>query len=106
MAIATTMFFTGIDPLTMEPVPVARDLRDKRMMKALLYYWDESHHDLAREALKKAGRQDLIGHGPRCLVPPPGRVRPPAAPGGLNRKAGRREGLGGRETQKRRGRGG
>ena len=37
MAIATTMFFTGIDPLTMEPVPVVRDLREKRMMKALLY---------------------------------------------------------------------
>ena len=70
MAIATTMYVTGIDPLTNEPVPVVRDLREKRMMKALLYWWDETHHGLAREALLKAGRADLIGHGPSCLVPP------------------------------------
>jgi uncharacterized radical SAM protein YgiQ len=70
MAIATTMFFTGIDPLTMEPVPVVRDLREKKLMKALLYYWDPEQQPLAREALVRAGRRDLIGHGPRCLVPP------------------------------------
>ncbi len=70
MAIATTMYVTGIDPLTQQPVPVVRDLREKRMMKALLYWWDEAHHDLAREALAKAGRADLIGHGPNALVPP------------------------------------
>src|SRR5580698_3142564 len=70
MAVATTMFHTGIDPLTNQPVPVVRDLREKRMMKALLYWWDETHHELAREALAKAGRADLIGHGNHCLVPP------------------------------------
>jgi uncharacterized radical SAM protein YgiQ len=76
MAIATAMYFTGIDPLTMEPVPVVRDLREKRMMKALLYWWDEAHHPLAREALRKAGRTDLIGRAPSCLVPPePGAPR-------------------------------
>jgi uncharacterized radical SAM protein YgiQ len=69
MAVATTMFYTGVDPLTMEPVYSARDLREKRMMKALLFYWDPAHHGLAREALLKAGRRDLIGHAPRCLVP-------------------------------------
>jgi uncharacterized radical SAM protein YgiQ len=72
MAIATAMYFTGIDPLTMQPVPVVRDLREKRMLKALLYWWDDTHHPLAREALRKAGRHDLIGRGPRCLVPPEG----------------------------------
>jgi uncharacterized radical SAM protein YgiQ len=72
MAIATTMFFTGIDPLTMEPVPVVRDLREKKLMKALLYYWDPEQQPLAREALLRAGRRDLIGHGSRCLVPPAG----------------------------------
>ena len=51
-------------------MPVVRDLREKRMMKALLYWWDEAHHELAREALRKAGRADLIGHGANCLVPP------------------------------------
>ena len=70
MAVATTMFYTGIDPLTMDPVYSATDLREKRMMKALLFYWDEQHWPLAREALKKAGRGDLIGTSPKCLVPP------------------------------------
>jgi len=106
MAIATTMFFTGIDPLTMEPVPVVRDLREKRMMKALLYYWDESQHELAREALRRAGRADLIGHGPRCLVPPArggnerASGRPRNAQGESNRKAGRREGWRGKEGRR------
>jgi uncharacterized radical SAM protein YgiQ len=70
MAIATAMYHTGIDPLTGKPVYTATDLREKRMMKALLFYWDKPHWPLAREALRKAQRQDLIGKGPRCLVPP------------------------------------
>ncbi|HXD23130.1 MAG TPA: DUF3362 domain-containing protein, partial [Gemmatimonadaceae bacterium] len=61
MAIATAMYFTGLDPLTGKPVHVARDLREKRMMKALLFYWDPQHWPLAREALIRAGRRDLIG---------------------------------------------
>jgi uncharacterized radical SAM protein YgiQ len=72
MAVATTMYFTGIDPLTGEPVYTARDLREKRMMKALVFYWDAQHWPLAREALRQAGRQDLIGRGPNALVPPEG----------------------------------
>ena len=72
MAVATAMFYTGIDPLTGEPVYTARDLREKRMMKALIFYWDAQHWPLAREALKKAGRADLIGRGPNALVPPEG----------------------------------
>ncbi len=72
MAVATTMFYTGIDPLTGEAVYTATDLREKRMMKALLFYWDKEHWPLAREALAKAGRRDLIGRGPRHLVPPEG----------------------------------
>jgi uncharacterized radical SAM protein YgiQ len=70
MAVATTMFYTGVDPLTMEPVYTATDLREKRMMKALLFWWDESSWELARDALTKAGRRDLIGRAPQCLVPP------------------------------------
>jgi uncharacterized radical SAM protein YgiQ len=86
MAMATAMFFTGIDPLTMEPVKVTRDLREKKLMKALLYWWDEEQQPLAREALRSAGRTDLIGKGPKCLVPPglvsrPSRIpRPPGNP--------------------------
>jgi uncharacterized radical SAM protein YgiQ len=80
MAVATTMYFTGIDPLTNEEVYTARDLREKRMMKALLFWWDEQHWPLAREALKKAGRGDLIGRAPHCLVPPEYGASTPRAP--------------------------
>ncbi|HEY8087638.1 MAG TPA: DUF3362 domain-containing protein, partial [Polyangiaceae bacterium] len=69
MAVATTMFHTGLDPLTMKPVYTATDLREKRMMKALIFWWDEASWPLAREALRKAGRGDLVGRGPHCLVP-------------------------------------
>ena len=69
MSMATTMYFTGIDPLTMKPVPVVRDLREKRLLKALLYWWDPEQQPLAREALRKAGRKDLIGSRPECLIP-------------------------------------
>ena len=72
MAIATTMFYTGVDPLTGEPVYTAREMREKRMMKALIFYWDAQHWPLAREALRKAGRADLIGRHPGALVPPEG----------------------------------
>jgi uncharacterized radical SAM protein YgiQ len=76
MAIATAMYHTGIDPLSGEPVPVVRDLREKRMMKALILWWDEAQWPLAREALRKAGRTDLIGKRPECLVPPDHGERP------------------------------
>jgi uncharacterized radical SAM protein YgiQ len=69
MAVATTMFYTGLDPLTNEPVYTAKDLREKRMMKALVFYWDPQHWPLARQALIEAGRRDLIGHGPNALIP-------------------------------------
>ncbi|HSU38169.1 MAG TPA: YgiQ family radical SAM protein [Polyangiaceae bacterium] len=70
MAVATAMYHTGIDPLSGEPVAVVRDLREKRLLKALILWWDPAQWKLAREALKKAGRADLIGRRPDCLVPP------------------------------------
>lgn len=70
MSIATTMYYTGLDPFSGESVPVARELRDKRLMKALIFWWDPEHWPLAREALKKAGRSELIGSGPAALIPP------------------------------------
>jgi len=81
MAVATTMYYTGIDPLTNEPVYTATDLREKRMMKALVFYWDEQHWPLAREALRAAGRSDLIGRAPHCLVPPEYGVTAPRGAG-------------------------
>ncbi|MEN0062667.1 MAG: YgiQ family radical SAM protein [Myxococcota bacterium] len=70
MSIASAMYWTGLDPLTMEPVEVARGLREKKLQKALLLYWNRDHWPLAREALRQAGREDLIGRGPNALVPP------------------------------------
>lgn len=70
MSMATSMYYTGRDPFTQASVYTAKSLRDKKLQKALLQYWDVSQHHLAREALKKAGRHDLIGSRPRCLVPP------------------------------------
>ena len=61
---------TGIDPLTMTPVYTATGLRAKKLQKALLLYWSPDQWPLAREALREAGRADLIGIGPDALVPP------------------------------------
>jgi len=77
MSIAACMYFTGIDPLKMEPVFTARGLKEKRLQKALLLYWNPEHWDDAREALTQAGRSDLIGRGPDALVPP-GSGAPPS----------------------------
>ena len=70
MSMATSMYHTGRDPMTREAVFTEKSLRGKRLQKALLLYWDPAQHDLAREALIKAGRRDLIGTRPGCLVPP------------------------------------
>jgi uncharacterized radical SAM protein YgiQ len=70
MSMATSMYVTGLDPFTQEPVYVAKSLREKRTQKALLQYWDVAQHDLAREALIKAKRGDLIGSTDSHLVPP------------------------------------
>ncbi|MDI1476078.1 YgiQ family radical SAM protein [Polyangium sp. y55x31] len=70
MSMATCMYYTGIDPFTKAPVYTAKEMHEKRLQKALLLYWDPAHHDEAREALIKAGRADLIGSKPHCLVPP------------------------------------
>jgi len=70
MSVAAAMYYTGVDPLDGQAVHVARGLREKKQQKALLLYWDPSHHELAREALREAGRTDLIGNGPEHLVPP------------------------------------
>jgi uncharacterized radical SAM protein YgiQ len=70
MSMATSMYHTGLDPFTGAPVYTAKDLKEKRLQKALLLYWDPAHHDEAREGLIQAGRRDLIGTRPGCLVPP------------------------------------
>ena len=70
MSMAACMYYSGYDPFTLEPVYTATGLREKKLQKALLLYWNPEQWPLAREALREAGREDLIGRGPRCLVPP------------------------------------
>jgi uncharacterized radical SAM protein YgiQ len=81
MSLAATMYWTGMDPLAWEPVYTAVGLREKKLQKALILYWDEAQWPLVREALEQAGRADLIGFGKDCLVPPErGGGRPVPAP--------------------------
>lgn len=69
-SLSTAMYYTGIHPITGESVYVARNGRDKAMQRALMQYKREENYDLVREALVKENRQDLIGFGPKCLIPP------------------------------------
>ena len=66
------MYYTGINPLDMKPVYVATDYHEKQLQRALLQYNRPQNADLVREALVKAGREDLIGFGEECLVRPAG----------------------------------
>ncbi len=68
--ISTCMYYTGLNPCTMEPVYVARNPHEKAMQRALIQYRDPKNHDLVREALVKTGRQDLIGFAKNCLIKP------------------------------------
>lgn len=72
--VATAMYYTGIDPLTEQPVYVPRGQRERRLQRALLQFWKPENYFLVRRALEQAGRTDLIGNGPHCLIP----SRPPA----------------------------
>ncbi len=68
--LSTCMYYTGLDPRTMKPVYVPRSPHEKAMQRALIQYRDPKLYDLVEEALKKAGRTDLIGYGPKCLIRP------------------------------------
>ena len=68
--ISTCMYYTGIDPLSMKSVYVARSPREKDMQRALLQWKNPAKRALVAAALEEAGREDLIGFGPECLVHP------------------------------------
>ncbi len=68
--ISTCMYYTGIDPITMKSVYVAKTFHEKAMQRALLQWKRPEKRRLVIEALKEAGREDLIGYGPECLVRP------------------------------------
>ena len=84
--LSTCMYYTGVDPRTMQKVYVPKSPHEKAMQRALIQYRNPELYDLVIEALHKAGRADLIGFGPKCLV------RPRQMRGsGNDKKAGRNE---------------
>ena len=68
--ISTVMYYTGLDPRTMQPVYVATNPHEKAMQRALIQYRSPKNYDLVHEALVKAGRTDLIGYDKNCLIRP------------------------------------
>ncbi len=68
--VSTCMYYTGLDPFTMKEVYVAKSPKEKAMQRALLQFKNPDNYKLVREALIAAGRNDLIGRSPKCLVPP------------------------------------
>jgi uncharacterized radical SAM protein YgiQ len=79
--VSTCMFYTGLDPYTMESVYVPRTPQEKAQQRALLQYFRPENRKLVLDALRKAGRTDLIGTGKHCLAAPL-----PASPAVRSRK--------------------
>jgi uncharacterized radical SAM protein YgiQ len=69
MDVATSMYYTGLDPRTLEPVTVAKKMRDRRLQRALLQFFKPENYFEVRQALSAAGRADLIGDGCDALIP-------------------------------------
>jgi uncharacterized radical SAM protein YgiQ len=67
--VATCMYYTGLDPMTKKPVTVAKNMRDRKMQRALMQFFKPANYFAVREALLQAGRADLIGSGCDCLIP-------------------------------------
>ncbi|MCR5668396.1 MAG: YgiQ family radical SAM protein [Lachnospiraceae bacterium] len=68
--VSTTMYYTGMDPFTLQPVYVAKDPHEKAMQRALIQYRNPENYELVKEALLKCHREDLIGFRPEFLIPP------------------------------------
>ena len=74
--ISSAMYYTGLDPRTMKPVYVPTNPHEKAMQRALIQYRSPKNYALVKEALERAGREDLIGFGKECLIRPPAGPRP------------------------------
>ena len=95
--VATCMYHTGLDPATMRPVYVPKGARERRLQRALLQFFMPENYPLVREALHQAGRADLIGDGPDCLIPshPPRAAERQATKATGSRKSGGSHAVGG-----------
>ena len=68
--VSTVMYYTGVDPRDMKPVYVCKNPHEKAMQRALIQYRNPKNYELVKEALLKAGREDLIGFDKKCLIRP------------------------------------
>ena len=68
--LSTCMYYTGIHPLTGEKVYVPKNPHEKAIQRALMQYKNPENRELILEGLKMTGRMDLVGFGPKCLIPP------------------------------------
>lgn len=68
MTVSTCMYYTGLDPFTDKKIYVARNKKEKAMQRALMHYRNPANYELVYEALKKAGRLDLVGNAHKCLI--------------------------------------
>jgi len=93
MDIATCMYWTGLDPLTMKPIETARRLRDRSVQRALMQFFKPENYFVVRKALLDADRPDLIGRGRLCLIP----ETPPYAAIEARRRAANRTARGARK---------
>lgn len=85
---STVMYYTGVDPVTMKPVYVCKNPHEKAMQRALIQYRNPKNYELVREALKLAGREDLIGYDKKCLIKP---RKPAGEPTNQQNKQGRQK---------------
>lgn len=67
---STCMYYTGLNPDTLEEIFVPKSKEEKRMQRALLQYRKKENYDIVHKALELAGRKDLIGFGANCLIKP------------------------------------
>jgi len=74
--LSTCMYYTGLDPFTMEKIFVPKSQREKTMQRALIQYRLPVNYEIVKKALLQAGRKDLIGHDPKALIRPPRVVKP------------------------------
>ena len=93
--ISTVMYYTGINPMNGKKIYVTTDYHEKQLQRALLQYSKPENANLVREALRLAGREDLIGNGPECLVRPSfsgGRYQPDKKPSRPSKSGGNSRG--------------
>jgi len=88
--LATCMWYTGLDPRTMEPVFVPKSPHDKALQRALMQWRKPQNRKLVLEALHKAGREDLIGYGKHCLIKPERTAAPAHHPQPFQSRDGKR----------------